>query len=153
MRDVAAVVQRSVHTVQLTIVVVVAGELHAVTAVTVDRSWDASGSFARTSSRSVFRAPFRQCFPYSPPAVGFGPLRWSVAWCNFHDVQLSCLFEPHAVGDNFFYRTLPSLPRVFSQGNLYVGGPRKVNDLLRQSNHEKTLSMRFCLFVVQLTVL
>jgi len=79
LRDVAAVVQRSVDTVESTSGGVVAGGPHAVTAVTVDRRWDATGFFARTSSRSVFRFTFRRCVPYSPPAVGFGPLRWSVA--------------------------------------------------------------------------
>ena len=105
-------------------------EPQAVTAATAVRSWDASGSFARTSNRSVVRSTFRRCFPYSPPPVGFGLLRWSIAGCNLHVVQLSCLFEPHAIDDNFCYHTFPvwgwtcSFPsaqqawRSWSQGNL-----------------------------------
>jgi hypothetical protein len=124
---------------QSTRVGVVAGEPQAVTAAAVVRSWDASGSFACTSSRSVVRSTFRRCFPYSPPAVGFGFLRWSVAGCNLRVVQLSCLFEPHAMGANFCCRTFPcgfgliasrffsvSL-KVLSQGNLRrwsLQGPR-----------------------------
>jgi hypothetical protein len=85
---------------QSTSVGVVAGDPQAVTATPLVRSWDASGSFDLTSSRSVVR----RRFPYSPPAVGFGLLRWLVAGCNLHIVQLSCLFEPHAMGANFCYR-------------------------------------------------
>jgi hypothetical protein len=101
-----------------------AGEPQAVTAVAVDQSWVASGPFARTSNRSVVRSTFRRCFRYSPPAVGFGLLRWSVAGCNLH-VQLSCLFEPH-VGRQFLLPNFAHLAKVFSQGKYYVGGPRKV---------------------------
>ena len=42
---------------------------------------------------------------YSPPAVGFGLLRWSIARYNVIVVQLSRLFEPHAMGANFCYHT------------------------------------------------
>jgi len=88
------------------------------------------GSFARTSSRSVVQSTFRRCLPYSPPPVCFGLLRWSVARCNLHVVQLSCLFEPHTIGANFCYHTYPcwfglvasrfisASLKVFSQGNL-----------------------------------
>jgi hypothetical protein len=110
---------------QSTIGGVDAGESQAVTTVAVDQSWDASRSFARTSSRSVVRSTHRRCFPYSPPAVGFGLLRWSVARCNHYVVQLSCLFEPH-VGRQFLLPYFAPLAKVFSQGKYYVGGPRKV---------------------------
>jgi hypothetical protein len=59
------------------------------------------GSFVRTSSRSVLRSTFRWSFPYSPPAVGFGILRWSVVACSHRVVQLSCLFEPQFNGPKF----------------------------------------------------
>jgi hypothetical protein len=54
------------------------------------------------------RSTFRRCFLYSPPAVGLGHVRWSVAGCDFRDVQSSFLFEPHVMGANFYYRTFLS---------------------------------------------
>jgi len=50
---------------------------------------------------------FGDVYPYCPPAVSIGLLRWSVTGCILHDVQLSCLFDPHALGANFCYRTFP----------------------------------------------
>ena len=121
---------------QSTSVGVVAGDPQAVTAATVFRSWDSSGSFVRTSSRSVVRSTFRRCFLHSPPAVGFGLLRWSVIGCNLRVVQLSCFFEPHAMGANFCYCTFPvmrwfrSLPSAQQACTsffrvIYVGSPLK----------------------------
>ena len=52
---------------QSTSVGVVAGEPLAVTAATVVGSSDASGSLARTSSRSVVRSTFLRFFFNSPP--------------------------------------------------------------------------------------
>jgi hypothetical protein len=95
--------------IKSTSVDIVAGEPQAVTAANVFRRWVASGSFARTSSRSIVRSTFRRCIPYSPRAVGFGLLRWSVAGSNPCFVQLSCLFELHVMGANFCYRTYPVL--------------------------------------------
>jgi len=46
---------------------------------------------------------------YSPPAVGFGLLPWSIAGYNVTVVQLSHLSQPHAMGANFL---LPYLSRV-----------------------------------------
>ena len=77
-----------------------------VTAAIAVRSRDASRSFARTSSRSVVVRRFGG-FLYSPSAVGFRLVRWSIAGCDFNDVKRSCLFEPHVMGANFCYRTFP----------------------------------------------
>jgi hypothetical protein len=112
-----------------------AGEPQAVTVANVVRSWDASGSFDRTSSRSDVWS-FRKYIPYSPPAVGFRFLRWSVAGCNLLVVQFSCLFEPHAMGAIFCYRTFPVLGCACNFPStqqawrsffrlIYVGGPLK----------------------------
>jgi hypothetical protein len=106
------------------------------------RSRDASRSFARTSNRSVVRSTFRWCFLYTPPAVGFGHVRWSITRCNLHVVQISCLFEPHAMGANFATVLFPcGLRRVvscFAQQAwwshfrvIYVGVPCKVRVRLR----------------------
>jgi hypothetical protein len=114
----------------------VTSEPQAVTAANVVRSWDASESFACSSSRSVVQSTFRRCLPYSPPAVSFGLLRWSVAGCNLYVVQFSCLFEPHAMGAIFCYRTFPVLGWACSFPSaqqacrsffrvIYVGGPLK----------------------------
>jgi len=43
------------------------------------------------------------------------------------------------------------LAKGLFSGLIYMGGLRKVQDLLRLSAHQKTLSMRFCFFIVQLT--
>ena len=125
---------------------VVVGDPQAVAAATVLRSWNSSGSFARTSSRSAVRSTFRRCFPYSPPAVGFGLLRWSVIGCNLRVVQLSCLFEPHAMGANFCYRTflLMRWCRSFPSAQqacrsffrvMYVGSTLKGPQLLATNTH------------------
>ena len=127
---------------------VVAGEPQAVTVVTIYRSCDASGSFVRTSSRSVVRSTLRRSFPYSPPAVGFVLLRWSVAGCNIHVVYHSCLFVPHAMGANFSATVLHSASqRSFLRVNLHgrsPKGPRFPATVYSPA----TLSMRFCFFIV-----
>jgi hypothetical protein len=58
--------------------------------------------------------------------------------------QFLPFFQLQACISIYCYSALLSWPKVFSQGNFI---PRKVHDL-----HEKALSMRFCLFIVQLTV-
>jgi len=53
--------------------------------------------------------------PLLSPTRRFRLLRWSVAGCNLHVVQHSCLLVPHAMGANFCYRTSPVLVRDCSE--------------------------------------